>query len=332
MNGTPGMFGQQQQQMLPPNLQQQVMLQQLQQQQLLQQQQPAAPLQAPAAAAVPNYGAAVAQMQARLAQQAALQQGPPGIAGQPLAVHMPPGAAVAVAMQAAPTAAAFAPQQAAAVAPSPAAAAAAGTPANAPMALPPVAPQQAAVQAAATAGTSAAQAAAAGAQAAAAGAAGEAADRRFEKVGFAKLLGDGLEYYIKKYEIVLGRKSKVGCSRAQAVLLQANLLLQQQMYGACRPAENNTALTLCYVHINCASRGDAAPLMVLLLPWVLHAGSCGCCARGLTGAQQAALPHCVQLSNKEVAAGCGGGCAAAWDCRHSEGPQGDGTAGTVAGG
>jgi hypothetical protein len=45
--------------------------------------------------------------------------------------------------------------------------------------------------------------------AAAAGAEGSP-DPRFEKVGFAKLLGDGLEYFIRKYEIVMGRRSKVG--------------------------------------------------------------------------------------------------------------------------
>lgn len=39
-----------------------------------------------------------------------------------------------------------------------------------------------------------------------------ASDPRLQKVGFAKLLGDGVEYYIRKYEIVLGRKSKVGRS------------------------------------------------------------------------------------------------------------------------
>jgi hypothetical protein len=44
----------------------------------------------------------------------------------------------------------------------------------------------------------------------AAAAAGDPNDPRFAKCGFAKLLGDnGLEYYIKKYEIVMGRKSKV---------------------------------------------------------------------------------------------------------------------------
>jgi hypothetical protein len=42
-------------------------------------------------------------------------------------------------------------------------------------------------------------------------AAGGPNDPRFAKCGFAKLLGDnGLEYYIKKYEVVMGRKSKVG--------------------------------------------------------------------------------------------------------------------------
>jgi hypothetical protein len=38
-----------------------------------------------------------------------------------------------------------------------------------------------------------------------------AADPRLAKCGFAKLLGDnGLEYYIRKYEVILGRRSKVG--------------------------------------------------------------------------------------------------------------------------
>jgi hypothetical protein len=46
--------------------------------------------------------------------------------------------------------------------------------------------------------------------AAAAAAGGGASDARFAKCGFAKLLGDnGLEYYIKKYEVVMGRRSKV---------------------------------------------------------------------------------------------------------------------------
>jgi hypothetical protein len=64
-----------------------------------------------------------------------------------------------------------------------------------PAAAPPAAPAAAAKQAAA---------------AAAAAAAGGGGDPRFAKCGFAKLLGDnGLEYYIKKYEVVMGRKSKV---------------------------------------------------------------------------------------------------------------------------
>jgi hypothetical protein len=98
------------------------------------------------------------------------------------------------------------------VQPQPAAAITA-TPANAPIALPPVAPQPAAASAAAAAAGANANAPA-GTAAAAAGAA-DAADSRLEKVGFAKLLGDGLEYYIKKYEIVLGRKSKVGRAKAR---------------------------------------------------------------------------------------------------------------------
>lgn len=33
-------------------------------------------------------------------------------------------------------------------------------------------------------------------------------DTRIEQIAFAKLLGEGLELYAKKYEIVIGRKSK----------------------------------------------------------------------------------------------------------------------------
>lgn len=63
---------------------------------------------------------------------------------------------------------------------------------------------------AAAAGGAAGGAAAAGAAAAASG--GDGGDPRFAKVGFAKLLGEGLEYHIQKYEIVMGRRSKVSVS------------------------------------------------------------------------------------------------------------------------
>ncbi len=33
-------------------------------------------------------------------------------------------------------------------------------------------------------------------------------DPRLGRVAFAKLQGDGLEYFIRKYEVLLGRKSK----------------------------------------------------------------------------------------------------------------------------
>ena len=33
-------------------------------------------------------------------------------------------------------------------------------------------------------------------------------DPRLGRVAYAKLQGDGLEYFIRKYEVVLGRKSK----------------------------------------------------------------------------------------------------------------------------
>ena len=33
-------------------------------------------------------------------------------------------------------------------------------------------------------------------------------DSRLSKCAFAKLLGDDLEYYIRKYEVILGRKNK----------------------------------------------------------------------------------------------------------------------------
>ncbi len=33
-------------------------------------------------------------------------------------------------------------------------------------------------------------------------------DPRIEQIGFAKLLGEDLELYAKKYDIIIGRKSK----------------------------------------------------------------------------------------------------------------------------
>lgn len=33
-------------------------------------------------------------------------------------------------------------------------------------------------------------------------------DPRLGRVAFAKLQGDGLEYFVRKYEVLLGRKSK----------------------------------------------------------------------------------------------------------------------------
>jgi hypothetical protein len=66
------------------------------------------------------------------------------------------------------------------------------------------------------------------AAAAAAAAGGGAGDPRFAKCGFAKLLGDnGLEYYIKKYEVVMGRKSKV-C--AAAVLVRSHTVVPREVH------------------------------------------------------------------------------------------------------
>ena len=36
----------------------------------------------------------------------------------------------------------------------------------------------------------------------------EANDPRLSRVAYAKLQGDGFEYFVRKYEVLLGRKSK----------------------------------------------------------------------------------------------------------------------------
>lgn len=63
-------------------------------------------------------------------------------------------------------------------------------------------------------------------------------DPRLGRVAYAKLQGDGLEYFIRKYEVVLGRKSK---STELDIVLGAGpksfpSLLQQLNFPSCQHA------------------------------------------------------------------------------------------------
>ena len=64
-------------------------------------------------------------------------------------------------------------------------------------------------------------------------------DPRLGRVAFAKLQGEGLEYFIRKYEVLLGRKSKsteLDIVLGKHMMLWVSMPLQQSLdtQSACR--------------------------------------------------------------------------------------------------